>query len=197
MTATRQQAVANALKATTNVPRYCAQWTRTMFGVAALGDFDGDGAADAEDMWKAAKHKHPGDYTAPAGVPVYWSGGSQDNWHIAVSLGNGMCRSTDGGGSGKVATVPLDFPVRQWGMPYLGWSEDLYGNVIPDPEGIKAEIAALQERIAAKQARRTTLHSEVAKLQARVDRKVALSDTLKAEIVALRAQVQAKRDTLP
>lgn len=86
-------------------------------------------------MWLAAKIRNEGDYQAPAGVPVYWGGGSQDNGHIAVSLGNGMCRSTDAAGAGRVGTVPLDYPVRQWGMPYLGWSEDLYGHIIPDPEG--------------------------------------------------------------
>ena len=131
MTASRQQAVANALASTTNTPRYCARWTRERFGVAALGDYDGDGAADAEDMWKAARVRHEDD-NPPAGVPVYWGGGSQDNGHAAVSLGGGMIRSTDAGGPGRVASVPLDFPTRQWGMPYLGWSEDLYGHVIPD-----------------------------------------------------------------
>jgi hypothetical protein len=145
MPVSRTQAVANALASTTNTPRYCAQWTRTMFGVPALGDFDGDGAADAEDMWRAAKIRNEGDYTVPAGVPVYWGGGSGDNGHIAVSLGNGMCRSTDAAGAGKVGTVPLDYPVRQWGMPYLGWSEDLYGYLIPDPEGdlLRARLAKL------------------------------------------------------
>lgn len=131
----RQQAVASALNSTTNVPRYCARWTRERFGVGALGDFDGDGAADAEDMWKAAKIRNDGDRNPPAGVPVYWGGGSQDNGHISVSLGGGMIRSTDAAGAGRVGTVPLDFPEKQWGMPYLGWSEDLYGYIIPDPEG--------------------------------------------------------------
>lgn len=194
MTASRQQAVANALRSTTNAPRFCAQWTRTMFGVAALGDFDGDGAADAEDMWKAAKSRHPGDRNPPAGVPVYYGGGSADNGHISVSLGLGSTRSTDAGGSGKVATVPLDFPERQWGMPYLGWSDDLYGNTIPDT---LAEIAALQERIESKLARRTAIRAELVKLVARVDRKTARLDTLKSQIVTLRAQVQVKRESLP
>lgn len=160
MPVSRTQAVANALAATTNTPRYCAKWTRTMFGVPALGDWDGDGAADAEDMWKAAKIRNEGDWTAPAGVPVYWGGGSQDNGHIAVSLGNGMCRSTDAAGAGRVGTVPLDYPVRQWGMPYLGWSEDLYGYVIPDPEGDAARAAAARDRkLARKIAKRKALRA--------------------------------------
>lgn len=131
----RTQAVANALNSTVNVPRYCARWTRERFGVAALGDYDGDGAADAEDMWKAARIRNEGDLEPPAGVPVYWGGGSQDNGHIAVSLGGGLIRSTDAAGAGRVGTVPLDYPTKQWGMPYLGWSEDLYGQIIPDPDG--------------------------------------------------------------
>lgn len=175
MPVSRTQAVANALAATTNVPRYCAQWTRTMFGVPALGDWDGDGAADAEDMWKAAKIRYPGDYVAPAGVPVYWGGGSQDNGHIAVSLGNGMCRSTDAAGAGKVGTVPLDYPVRQWGMPYLGWSEDLYGYEIPDPEGDAARAAAALrvkrlEKLAATRKRKAKWQRWIKKANANIAR---------------------------
>lgn len=155
MPATRQQAVASALASTTNTPRYCARWTRERFGVGALGDFDGDGAADAEDMWKAAKIRYQGDTNPPAGVPVYWGGGSQDNGHIAVSLGGGMIRSTDAAGAGKVGTVPLDFPTRAWGMPYLGWSDDLYGNEIPDPEGdARREQQRIERKIARKKVKR-------------------------------------------
>jgi len=143
----RQQAVANARASRTNTPRFCAQWTRVCFGVGALGDFDGDGAADAEDMWKASKKRHPGDKNPPAGVPVFWGGGSADNGHAAVSLGNGMIRSTDAGGSGVVATVSINFPTEKWGMPYLGWTEDLYGNDIRDEaeERRQAEVARLKK----------------------------------------------------
>lgn len=171
MPASRLEAVANALGSTTNVPRYCAQWTRERFGVGALGDYDGDGAADAEDMWKAAKIRNEGDRNPPAGVPVYWGGGSQDNGHIAVSLGGGLIRSTDAAGTGRVGTVPLNFPQTAWGMPYLGWSEDLYGYEIPDPEGDAARAAARRElKITRKKTERQSALALARKLRDQIKR---------------------------
>lgn len=152
---TRKQGVASAMASGVNVPRYCARWTRERFGVGPLGDYDGDGAADAEDMWKAAQSKHRGDRTPPRGVPVFWGGGSSDNGHAAVSLGGGLVRSTDAAGSGRVGTVSIDFPEKQWGMPYLGWSDDLYGYFIVDEErvrleGWRARLRAKRKRTSAK-----------------------------------------------
>lgn len=131
----REEVVRRALASHTNTPDTCQLWTRTIIGVASAGDFDGDGAADAEDGWKLepARAKHPGDRTPPAGVPVSYLGGSKDNGHRAVSLGGGMIRSTDAGGRGIVATVPLDFPETHWGLTYAGWSSTCDGVEIPLP----------------------------------------------------------------
>lgn len=156
---TREQAVEAANSSFVNTPRFCARWTRSQFLVDALGDFDGDSAADAEDMWKAATLSHPGDRQPPAGVPVYYGGGSQDNGHAAVSLGGGMIRSTDARGAGRVGTVPLDFPTREWGMPYLGWSDDLYGHVIVSAEATR--LAALQQQLRARRANITKRLAEI------------------------------------
>lgn len=132
----RAQAVERAKASTTNVPNTCQLWTRTMFGAPSAGDFDGDGASDAEDGWKSepAKYKHPGDRNPPAGVPVSYGGGSADNGHRAISLGGGMIRSTDAAGWGHVGTVPLDWPEKTWGLTYLGWSDTCDGWLIPTPE---------------------------------------------------------------
>lgn len=162
-TRTREAAVRAANSSTVNTPRYCAKWTREMFGVAALGDYDRDGAADAEDMWKAATLRHPGDRTPPAGVPVFYGGGSQDNGHAAVSLGGGMIRSTDARGAGRVGTVPLDFPATAWGMPYLGWSEDLYGHVIVSEYATRLEALRVELR-----ARRARLGERLANIRRRL-----------------------------
>lgn len=156
---TREEAVKAANASFVNTPRFCARWTRSQFGVAALGDFDGDHAADAEDMWKAAALPHPGDRTPPAGVPVFYGGGSQDNGHAAVSLGGGMIRSTDARGAGRVGTVPLDFPTTAWGMPYLGWSEDLYGHVIVSEEA--ARLTKWREQLRARRAKITRRLAEI------------------------------------
>jgi hypothetical protein len=156
---TREEAVKSALASFVNTPRFCARWTRSQYGVVAQGDFDRDGAADAEDMWKAASLRHPGDLEPPAGVPVYYGGGSQDNGHVAVSLGGGMIRSTDARGAGRVGTVPLDFPTREWGMPYLGWSGDLYGHGIFSEEATR--LAAWRDKLRARRANITRRLAEI------------------------------------
>jgi cell wall-associated NlpC family hydrolase len=161
---TREQAVASALASVTNVPRFCARWTRERFGVAALGDFDGDGAADAEDMWKASQIKHRDDKNPPAGVPVFWGGGSADNGHVAVSLGGGMVRSTDAAGSGRVGTVSIDFPTRKWGMPYLGWTEDLYGHAIVSEQEVR--LLTWREKLRAK---RSLVSAKLSGIRKRLD----------------------------
>lgn len=132
----RSVAVARANASKTYSTRMCMQWTRIMFGIGAVGDYDGDGAADAEDGWKASVKKHR-DRKPPAGVPVWYGGGSSDNGHVAVSLGPNrdgvyMIRTTDGAGAGINGTRRLDFPEKSWGMPYLGWSEDIGGTMIPN-----------------------------------------------------------------
>jgi hypothetical protein len=127
----RDQIVQRALASTTNEPGGCYKWTRTMVGSASVGDVDRDGDADAVDGYKATKHKHL-DRNPPAGVPVFWSGGSHGYGHAAVSLGGGKIRSTDAGGRGKVATVDLGWVERSWGLHYLGWTDDLHGEVIPE-----------------------------------------------------------------
>jgi hypothetical protein len=131
----REQAAQRAEAATTNIPDGCQAWTRSIFGVPSVGDFDHDGAADAEDGWKSepATAKHPGDRNPPRGTPVSYLGGSKDNGHRAVSLGNGMIRSTDAGGRGVIATVPLDWPEKHWGLDYAGWSDTCDGVPIPLP----------------------------------------------------------------
>ncbi|HMT68904.1 MAG TPA: hypothetical protein PKD16_02015 [Saprospiraceae bacterium] len=128
----RAEAVEAALRTTRNVPNTCQLVTRGWFNAPSVGDFDGDGAADAEDGWKSepvsARHS---DRNPPAGVPVSYLGGSRDNGHRAISLGGGRIRSTDAGGSGVTATVDLAWPERAWGLKYVGWSETIDGIQIP------------------------------------------------------------------
>lgn len=130
----RDEIVKRALASKTNVPNTCQLWTRTVIGVGSAGDRDRDGDADAVDGWlsEPSAHKHT-DRNPPAGVPVSWSGGSHGNGHRAVSLGHGMIRSTDAGGSGRVATVHLDWVEKNWGLKYLGWSDTMDGVLIPMP----------------------------------------------------------------
>lgn len=133
MAHSRSAALIRARASTTNAVGMCLQWTRTQFGIPAGGDWDGDGDADAVDAWKRAKKRHPDDRNPPAGVPVYWTGGRRGHGHVAVSEGGGRVRSTDWPTPGRVGTVGIDTLTAKWGLPYAGWSEDLNGITIPNP----------------------------------------------------------------
>lgn len=143
MVATAQEAVKRARASSFNTPGTCQLWTRTQYSAGSAGDRDHDGDADAVDGWKSeplsARHT---DRKPPLGAPVAWSGGRSGFGHRAISLGpvDGvyMIRSTDAGGSGRVATVPLGWVERNWGLHYLGWSETITGTKIP---GLKVGVA--------------------------------------------------------
>lgn len=97
-----------------------------LYGIGGIGDWDGDGAADAEDYAKAAKAQgnlHPIDdpKTVPAGALVLYTGGSHDNGHAAYSLGKGEIVSTDLPKNGKVGRVPLTDPVTKWRHQLAGY----------------------------------------------------------------------------
>lgn len=137
MARTRSEVVAAARASISYTPRMCMQWTRVQAGIPAVGDFDGDGAADAEDGWKASINKHPDDRKPPAGTFPWWGGGSQDNGHVNVSLGpdkNGVywVRGTDSPKTGLIGTVPLDWVEKTWGMEYLGWTDAIGNHVVED-----------------------------------------------------------------
>lgn len=149
----REEAARNAERSMTNTPGFCQLWTRNLYGAPSSGDVDRDGDSDAVDGWKSepTSARHPGDRRPPRGTPVAWGGGARGFGHRAISLGPNkegiyMIRSTDAGGSGKVATVPLSFPEERWGLTYLGWSETITGQVIPVPKPVINVTRATQVR---------------------------------------------------
>lgn len=93
-------------------------------------------------QWHEAKHKHPGDKTPQIGAPVCYKGGKHG--HIAIYVGNGMVRSTDAGGSGRMATVPLNWFARAWGYEYLGWIGDIAGRKIEFDDKIDVYVRQLR-----------------------------------------------------
>lgn len=131
MTHTRAEAVTRAKAVKSFDTGMCLRWVRTMFAIPAAGDYDDDGDADAVDAWKRARRRHPGALTPPAGVPVFWTGGSRGHGHVAMSLGNGNVRSTDWPTAGQVGDVDIATLTARWGLPYAGWTEDLNGVTIP------------------------------------------------------------------
>lgn len=136
MVRNREEAAKAAEADKTNDPGMCQQQTRLWLLGPSAGDRDQDGDADAVDGWKSepADARHPGDRRPPRGTPVSWAGGRRGHGHRALSLGNGLIRSTDagsGGLAGHVGTVSLDWVENNWGMQYLGWSETITGIMIP------------------------------------------------------------------
>lgn len=138
---------------------WCQKWVVIeIFNSGGVGDWDGDGAADAEDGWKSAKRKvatsDPG--SIPAGYPIYFLGGSRDHGHAAVSAGGGYMYSTDLPTSGKVGKVLIRQAESSWGVKLAGYViEDKYGHVFTDagsstPKPVRHESSVLIQNCASK-----------------------------------------------
>lgn len=142
MPRTPDQALAAALSEHNRPSRdwtgMCMKFTRMMYGVSAVGDYDGDGDADAVDGWKSAKRKHPtkDPYDIPRGVPVFWSGGPNGYGHAAISVGGGQMWSTDIERRGRVDLAPIADVRRKWGLELLGWAEDINGVTLYAPPAV-------------------------------------------------------------
>lgn len=116
----------------------CLQFVRMCFGLGAV-------YPSAIGAWDHAQRKHQttAASTIPRGVPVFWRGGSFG--HVAISLGGGLCLSTDVKRRGRVDVCRIDAIRDAWGYQLLGWTEDLNGTVVwtnrPDaPPAPKAPI---------------------------------------------------------
>lgn len=101
----------------------CQTFVHDCFGI-------GGGAPTAYDAWVNAAHKHPvsSGSQIPAGVPVFWSGGSAG--HTAISIGGGDCISTDIKRVGKPDVASIDGITSAWHKTLLGWTEDDNGTYI-------------------------------------------------------------------
>lgn len=92
-------------------------------------------------QWNAAAFKHH-DRDIPIGAPVFYRGGKFG--HIVIYVGNGRVRSSDAGGSGRMATVPIDWFKQHWGYEYLGWSGDIGGQKIAFDDTIDVHVKRLK-----------------------------------------------------
>lgn len=124
MVYTAERTARNAENDRTNDPGMCQQQVRMWDGVAAR-------YPDATTAWRNTNDRHPGNRNPPRGSDVFWTGGSAGHGHVAKSLGGGKIRSTDAGGSGRVATVDLGWIERNWHMNYAGWAWDNNEVTIP------------------------------------------------------------------
>lgn len=135
---TAKQALADALSKKSNIVGACQAETRGYYLAPSAGDFDGDGASDAEDGWKREPTSaRRFDRNGRAGYPASFLGGSHDNGHRAIFVARGIVRSTDFDGitkryragirgNGTVAEVE-----RAMGVSYVGWSLTIDGQPIP------------------------------------------------------------------
>jgi hypothetical protein len=124
MTRNAEQTATSAEQSTTNEPGYCLKWSRLRADIGSL-------YPDAATAWRYAVHRHKGDRQPPRGAMTYWLGGSHGYGHIAVAVGDGLVRSTDAGGAGRVATVDVGWFETHWGLPYAGWADNVNDVIIP------------------------------------------------------------------
>lgn len=100
------------------------------------------GEATALDAWNDdqksnAAYAYDSSNPPPAGVPIFWSGPNGDG-HVVLSAGNGMCYSTDIGGSGGVYYTSVA-KVSAWlGQQPAGWSNMLESQIIQPAGGMPA-----------------------------------------------------------
>jgi hypothetical protein len=115
---TAAQAIAKAKSISSWAVGRCDEFVASVYG------FGSSGYSTAVANWQATPSslKHPGDWNAPAGALMYWSGGSTGAGHVALSLGNGSIISTDATGPGTVGQISARTPTDKWGHPYLGWA---------------------------------------------------------------------------
>lgn len=84
----------------------------------------------AIEAWNGSTKKHKGDRNPPEGAPCYYAGGQYG--HAVLAQGGApRIRTTDAPSSGKVSDQDLDWPERQWGYTYLGWTGDINGVDLP------------------------------------------------------------------
>jgi hypothetical protein len=117
---TAPQALAYSRQFTTYSVGYCARFVQNCYGGPWIG-------TSAKDAWYRTRGKRYS-WAPPAGVPVYWIGGTY--WHVAMSTGNGNCRSTDWPYRGRVSEVGIGYLASRWGYRYLGWGADINGSWI-------------------------------------------------------------------
>jgi hypothetical protein len=143
---TSQEAIAAALAQDRNVLGTCQSTVRGWFAAPSVGDVDGDGDADAVDGWESEPkaYRHPGDRNPPPGVPLSFEGGSRGFGHRAMSLAHkGHIRSTDMNGntysptftstvSSETTSAAIAVLEQQMNQRYLGWSETIDGQLIPN-----------------------------------------------------------------
>lgn len=88
------------------------------------------GYPTAISAWNGARLKHAGDWNPPAGVPVYFSPGSNGLGHSALHIGGGRVISTDWPYTDTIGYGTISGIAQKWNRQYLGWTGDINGKVV-------------------------------------------------------------------
>lgn len=80
---------------------------------------------DAESGYNHTKYRHRVDINdIPAGVVIWWTNGRHG--HVAISIGNGLCLSTDWKERGKIDVARIADIGPRWGQTFQGgFTEDI------------------------------------------------------------------------
>jgi hypothetical protein len=107
-------------------PSMCLAYTRGWYGVASR-------YPSAISAWlnNPDKRYTSNPHAVPRGVPVWWTGGTYG--HIAISLGNGLCASTDWPRA-QVGICGINQLSASWGKRFVGWSPSINGVQVWQPE---------------------------------------------------------------
>lgn len=120
MTNTPTEAMAAARQQSLHGPQFgegeCLWRVHDCYGV-------GNKYPDAATAFSHTKFRHS--TPAPEGVPVWWTGGSHGFGHVAISVGGGICWTTDFKRPGYFDLAPISEITRAWGLTYQGWTEDI------------------------------------------------------------------------
>lgn len=107
----------------------CLATVRQYYGVAA-------GFPTAASSYEAAAHKYPSNdgRDAPRGAPIWWTGGSHGAGHVAISVGGGICLSTDWARPGKIDYARINEITARWGLDYKGPTQEINRVVVWEPQ---------------------------------------------------------------
>jgi hypothetical protein len=110
----------------------CLATVRRYFEVPALWP-------DAATAWEHSSPRHNA-MNIPGGAVIYWVNGRHG--HVALSVGGGLCWTTDYRRNGFVDLAPIANLASWCGGTLAGWGETLNGfDVWPDPKKPKPEPA--------------------------------------------------------
>lgn len=112
---------AESMFGTTGWYNRCLSFVRQSFGAPG-------GVYDAKTSWNQARNKYSASGGVPAGVPVFWTTGT--NGHVALSIGGGRAISTDNPIHDQAGVTSIA-NLNSWlGSPPAGWSADINGTQV-------------------------------------------------------------------